>query len=209
MKLVVSDFDLTFFDSNYDENIALINSFVEKGNIFVIATGRSFELLQKDILNKNINFEYLICSDGSVILDKKYNVLKKVVVDFNTINEIIEKIQKDNNLKFLNIDKIKDEMIAVYAVFNSMEYSQKILKDILYKYDVKGYLSTHGIKIINKNVSKVIGIEYIKKILNIEDTNIYVVGDQVNDLEMINKYKGYLIGKNISNFKEFMKKIDN
>lgn len=209
MKLIVSDFDLTFFDQNYDENIRLINKFVEKGNIFVIATGRGFESLKKDVENKNIKYQYLVCSDGSVILDKDFNLLQTVVFEPKIINEIIEKIQTDNNLKLLEIDENNDGISAIYAKFSSMEYATHILSDILKQYDVKGYVSTHGIKIINKNISKVSGVEYIKKILNCSDKDIYAIGDRINDFEMINKYNGYLIGKDISNFKEFIEKIDN
>ena len=89
MKLIVSDFDLTFFDENYDENIELINSFVDKGNMFIIATGRSYELLKKEIENKNIKFKYLICSDGAVILDENLNIIRQIVFD-DYIIEIIE-----------------------------------------------------------------------------------------------------------------------
>ena len=197
MKLVVSDFDLTFFDSNYEENIKLINSFVQKGNMFVIATGRSFELLKKDIKNKNIDFKYLICSDGSVVFDKI------------VINKIIEQLQNDTNLRFLDIDANVFGISAIYAIFNSMEYAEKVLNGFLNKYEVSGYVSTHGIKIINKNISKVSGIEYIRNIINIEEDNIYTIGDRINDLEMIDKYNGYLIGKDVHNFKEFIEMIDN
>ena len=48
MKIVVSDFDNTFFTDKYLENIDIINDFVNKGNKFVIATGRPLYLLKKD-----------------------------------------------------------------------------------------------------------------------------------------------------------------
>lgn len=212
MKLVVSDFDLTLFDSNYDENIKLINEFVQKDNVFVIATGRSFKNLKKDIENKNINFKYLICSDGAVILDEKFNLLKSTVFHKNVIDEIIDMLKKDSNLIYLEIDKSSQGISGVYCVFNSIEYAKAKLNDILSKYDVGGYVSTHGINVINKNISKVNGIEYIKNILNIDASNIYTVGDNINDLEMINKYNGYMIGSNdhisnVTNFKEFIEKI--
>ena len=213
MKLIVSDFDLTLFDSNYNQNIELVNSFTKKGNIFVIATGRSFELLKKDIENKNINFKYLICSAGSVILDNKFNILKSIVFETNIVNEIIDLLKKDINLISLEIDRNKDGISGIYCIFNSIEYAKKKLNDILNKYDVSGYVSNHGINIINKDVSKVNGIEYIKNIININDDDIYTIGDNINDLEMITKYNGYIIGNSnikgikVDNFKDFIEKI--
>lgn len=207
MKLIVSDFDLTFFDSNYEKNIELINSFVEKGNIFVIATGRTVELLKKEIENKNIKFKYLICSDGAIILDDNYNILKSVTFDKIMIEEIIKDLKNDNNLIKLEIDKNDWGISGIYAVFANLNYARERLQYIINKYNVSGYLSTHGINIINKNISKVDGIEYIKKSLNINENNIYTIGDNVNDLEMINNYNGYMIGKDITNFQEFLEKI--
>lgn len=209
MKLIVSDFDLTFFDDNYDENIKLVNDFVDKGNIFVIATGRSYELLKKEIENKNIKFKYLICSDGAIILDETLNILKQIVFD-ECINEIIEHLKKDSNLLSIDIDSNQIGISGVYCIFNDIEYASKVLENIKQKYNVDGYVTTHGINIINKGISKVNGIDYIKGILKIEDENIYTVGDSINDVEMIEKYNGYWIGKNnLSNFKEFIEKIDN
>lgn len=207
MKLIVSDFDLTFYDSNYEENIKLVNDFVFKGNIFVIATGRSIKLLKKDIENENINFEYLICSDGAVILDKEFNILKNIVFEENTIKSIINILKSDDNLINIEIDESITGISGIYAVFNNMEYALEKLNYILNNYNVSGYLSNHGINIINKNISKVNGVEYIKNILNIDDNDIYTVGDNINDLEMINKYNGYIIGKDVKNFKEFISKI--
>ena len=210
MKLIVSDFDLTLFDDNYDENIKLVNDFVDKGNIFVIATGRSYELLEKEIKNKNIKFTYLICSDGAVILDENLNILKQTVFD-ECINEIIDNLKKDTNLLSIDIDFNETGISGVYCIFNSIDYASKVLENIKHKYDVDGYATTHGINIINKGISKVKGVDYIKENLNIKDENIYTVGDNINDKEMINKYNGYWIkGKNInsvSNFKEFIEKV--
>ena len=209
MKLIVSDFDLTFFDDNYDENIKLVNDFVDKGNIFVIATGRSYELLEKKIKSKNIKFKYLICYDGAIILDENLNILKQIVFD-ECINEIIEHLKKDSNLLSIDIDSSAEGISGVYCIFNSIDYASKVLENIKQKYNVDGYVTTHGINIINKGISKVNGIDYIKGILKIEDENICTVGDSINDVEMIEKYNGYWIGKNnFSNFKEFIEKIDN
>lgn len=205
MKLIVSDFDLTLFDNNYDENIKLVNELNKKDFMFVIATGRSIDLLKKDL--KNINFKYLICSDGSVILDNKFNILNSITFDKEVINEIITLLKNDPNLSKIEIDENINGISGVYAVFNDLKYAEERLNYIIKNYDVSGYVSTNGINIINKNISKVEGIEYIKKITGIND--IYTIGDNINDLEMISKYNGYMIGKEVKNFKEFIEKIVN
>jgi len=47
------------------------------------------------------------------------------------------------------------------------------------------------IKIINKKCDKLNAIDIIKTIEKIEDKNIYTIGDDINDIEMILKYDGY------------------
>ena len=67
MKVLVSDFDNTLFTDDYQLNIKKINEFVDKGNLFIIATGRNYNQLKSDIKGKNIKYSYLICEDGAKI----------------------------------------------------------------------------------------------------------------------------------------------
>ena len=46
MNLLVSDFDGTFFDDNYLDNIKFVES-IRNNTKFVIATGRNFNFLKK------------------------------------------------------------------------------------------------------------------------------------------------------------------
>ena len=50
-KVLVVDYDRTLFINNNDmlNNIKAINNFRSKGNIFVIATGRTYSSLKKEI----------------------------------------------------------------------------------------------------------------------------------------------------------------
>ena len=49
MKILVSDFDNTFYTQKIEENVKLVNQFREKGNVFIIATGRPLYLLKSDL----------------------------------------------------------------------------------------------------------------------------------------------------------------
>ncbi|MBE6144371.1 MAG: HAD family phosphatase [Firmicutes bacterium] len=213
MKLIVSDFDNTFYSDNYEENIILINEFVNKGNLFVIATGRPFDLLKKDIQNKNIAFEYLICTDGAVVYDKDFNILKLDYMNKLVALKILEELKENKNIEkvYLNIEN--DFICGVYGLYKDYKKAKQLLEIIKTNYDVDGYLGLHWINIINKNITKIDGIEYVKNKINIKDSDIYTIGDNVNDLTMINKYNGFIISQNnqnncVKNFKEFMEKIN-
>lgn len=213
MKLLVSDFDLTFFDSNYENNIKRVNEFVKQGNIFVIATGRPYGLLEHDLHNKNVLYEYLICSDGAVIFDKNNQIIYKNFIDNNISNEIISILEKDPNIERVYIDKNSNSILGVYGLFKNKKEAEILLQKIIHKYEVGGYISLHWLNVLNKDITKVNGIKYLKNVLNIKDGDIYVIGDGINDLTMINEYNGYMIGhenkeKTVKSFDDFMNIIN-
>lgn len=213
MKLIVSDFDLTFFDKDYENNIKLINEFTQNDNKFIIATGRFYHLLEKDIKNKNINFDYLICTSGAIIIDKNLNIISKTSIETNIILEIQDILKKQNFINKIYLDEIDNEIYGVYAVYTDLNKAELLLKEIISKYNINGYMSTHGLNFIAKGIDKSFSIEYLQKKLNIESKDIYVIGDNNNDIQMIKKYNGYVVGNKIkegikvNSFKEFIEKI--
>ena len=76
-KLLVSDYDQTFYinDEDIEKNKIAVNEFRKKGNIFVIATGRSYADFMKKKNQYNIEYDYLIINHGATILDKKENII--------------------------------------------------------------------------------------------------------------------------------------
>ena len=85
-KMLVSDYDQTFYlnDKDIIENINAVREFREKGNIFVIATGRSYLDLQKKVNMYNLEYDYALINHGATIIDNKGNVLN----NFSIKNEI-------------------------------------------------------------------------------------------------------------------------
>ncbi|MBQ9072471.1 MAG: HAD hydrolase family protein [Bacilli bacterium] len=193
MNLIVSDFDGTFFDEYYNKNIELI----KKYNIdFVIATGRNIQSLKKDL---KIDCKYYICNDGGYILDDNYNLIYRNYINKDTIQKLYSRIIGlgyddyffDNLETFSkeiidNINKLSIKIKDNNAV-SDMEY---ILKDLE---DVYAYISTNWINIMNIESKKENAIEYISKLNNYD--KIIVVGNEINDYEMLKKYDGYLISK--------------
>ena len=49
MKCLISDFDGTLYDNNFINNLKSIKEFIDDGNIFVVATGRTFKNIKKKI----------------------------------------------------------------------------------------------------------------------------------------------------------------
>ena len=78
-KMLVSDYDQTFYlnDEDIEKNKQAVAKFRKAGNIFVIATGRSY----LDFFNKleiyNFEYDYLIINHGATILDAYNNKHEK------------------------------------------------------------------------------------------------------------------------------------
>lgn len=71
-KFLISDYDRTFFIDNNSikYNIEKVKEFRDNGNIFAIATGRSFYDFIKNLENFHIEYDYLIINHGATLLDK-------------------------------------------------------------------------------------------------------------------------------------------
>ncbi|MBE6139215.1 MAG: hypothetical protein E7174_01735 [Firmicutes bacterium] len=197
MNLIVTDFDGTFYDKNYDKNIELIKKY---NNIdFVIATGRNFTSLKKDL---KINCKYYICNDGGYILDNNYNLLYRNSINKETVKTIHSRIiELGYDYFFDNINTFSKDIvnninkISIKIKDNNAEEDMKYILNELN--DVYAYISTNWINILSIDSKKGNAIDYISKLNNYK--NIYVVGNDINDYDMLKKYNGYFISKKESN----------
>ena len=200
MNLLVTDFDGTFYDSNYKKNIEFIENL---NNIdFVIATGRNFSFLKEDL---KIKCDYYICNDGGYILDKNLKLIYRNYINKNTVETIYSRILELNykDYFFDNVNECSNKIIDNINKISIRIENDKTDGDILYLLDglddVYAYISTNWINILSIESKKSNGIDFITNINKYK--NIYVVGNDINDYDMIKKYNGYFIGStNIDNF---------
>jgi len=218
-KILVSDFDNTLYKNTNDLilNINAINSFVEKGNIFIIATGRCYKDISKFIIKYNIPYNYLICNDGASIFDNKGKLIYKKDIPYNTGVKIIEYLNSYNIMDKTYIDTGFDYTKDVNGDFNGIiirafdkENSQILLNNIINNFnDIHGYISDNWINIIEKSVNKSSGIEVLCKMNNYNKNIIYSIGDTINDIPMIKKYNGVCMANSTSDLKEICQKSFN
>ena len=95
-KLLVSDYDQTFYlnDNDIENNKIYVNKFMDSGNLFVIATGRSYLDFHNKLDIYDFNYNYAILNHGTTIIDKNNKVLFNICIP----DEIIPQIQNDLNL---------------------------------------------------------------------------------------------------------------
>ncbi len=204
MKILVSDFDNTLFTEDYHLNIKEINKFVKKGNMFIIATGRNYNQLMKEIKSKKIKYNYLICNDGGLIFDKNHRLIYRLDIDHQVVDDLILEFAMDPNIQFTLIDdgfqyyenktNLNNALIARY---NNYDLAQQKIKELMKKYPVIfGYLSRNWINIVNKEASKGKAIKYLVNQLNLKEEAVYTIGDSTNDISMNKLFNGYFIKNN-------------
>lgn len=215
-KTIVTDFDGTFSDGNIIQNIEEIYKFINEGNQFVIATGRTFQSIKNAIKKYNIPYDYLITSDGAAIYDMNDNLLYERLMPNLLKYDIIDLILKTKfkvNIKFDDNNYLTDKInkISRIIVYGSLEDKSKLCELLNDNFkDVYAYLSETCLDITYKYYNKLEAIKFLEESNKLN--KIYTIGNDKNDFGMIDYYNGYLVGINnqyqtVSSFKNFIKKI--
>ncbi len=63
-------------------------------------------------------------------------------------------------------------------------------------------ISSNNLEIISSKASKLIAIDKILKLENINNNHVYTIGDGNSDIEMIKKYNGYTMKSSVSELKK-------
>lgn len=214
-KFLISDYDGTYFIDNKSikYNIEKVKEFRNQGNIFAIATGRSFYDFTKKLKEFNIEYDYLIINHGATLLDKNHNLIRNYPIDNKAKQNIKNEFHLvDNENIFVcksleSRTSIDQENITKIHIKCKDQNEQLEFKDILnnkYNKFVKNYLITglnNCIEIISSSTDKSIAIKEIAQIENVEKNKIFTVGDSFNDLEMLETFNGFCM----KNSEEFVK----
>ena len=186
MKALVTDFDMTLYDDNYEENIKYLKSL--KNMDVIVNTGREHITLFNDL---KIECNYYILGDGSYIMNRDKEVIYTKPIKKETIKILKERIKQLKYTKSWFID-FNDEVVKLEVKIEDQEKAEKDLKYMLNGLDdVYGYVSRNWINIIDQQARKEIAIEYLDSINHYD--KIYTVGDGPTDYGMLKKYDGYLI----------------
>ena len=222
MKIIATDFDgtLSYNGKISDEDKEAIHKFREAGNKFGIVTGRDVDMAQWIKPENGLEFDYLICCTGAVIRNGEGEIIyqkKGEMGDF--IYDLIDKAKELGAYGFsasdiflkcaidikgkipMQIDSLK-EFTQVNTGFSKEENAQKFIDYVNAAYGdkISAFRNGGSVDMPPANTSKVTGVyEYAKMFDNPE---IYAVGDNVNDLAMIEEFCGFAV----SNAKEEVKK---
>lgn len=214
MKLVVSDFDDTF-NIDLNDSIESANKFMKQGNLFVIATGSSYQSYLDKVNNKSFKPSYLVLNHGSIIMKSG-----TIIYQYYVPNKITDLIYRDIihsnyiNYFFCNQNNRMASTVLDKTLKIHIEYRNSIEANSMKKYFQNKYgkfitvysIYETRIEIVSNKSSK---INAINKIIELEKINkdcVYTVGDSYSDLEMIKMFNGYAMKGSVPELKEFAKK---
>ncbi len=205
-KILISDYDGTFYQSDIDikKNIDKVTEFRALGNLFVLATGRSYVDLKQEIDKYKIPYDYLILNHGALLLSKDLEIIKIFTLDKVLVNSILEYANNKDIYDVILIDAFKKRvddtsnivklMLKLYSYDKALEVKKYIDKSYT---NIKSYLvkdeNHYLVEFISSKASKSLMIEKILDKEKIVKKNVYTIGDGINDTDMIKKYNGYRV----------------
>lgn len=247
-KLVVTDMDGTFLNSNHeisDENLKIVKELNNRGILFSIATGR-LDTMIKVYLKQIGNVNPVISCNGALVRNvamgkfyysepiKREDYIK--VIDICKANNIIFDVYgeyaiysetKEGRIKyFLDYnEKLNEEdrveLRVVDNIYNALDKEEKIYKVLISNQDPKkleaikeeinkingvdAYRSASFLlDVMACGVTKGRAVENLAEILEIKREEIIAIGDNHNDLSML-EYAGFSIA--MGNAEECVKNI--
>ena len=217
MKVIISDYDGTLYinEEDFKENIKRIKDFRKSGNIFVISTARNFSSIKKVCTENSIRVDYFFCDIGATILDFNGKVICSQCITENDREQIEQYLKK--YLSIISIDRYGTHEKIKIGEKGLVEY--KIKGDMNILLDLKATISqkiknvktqiTEDNKFIIHTSTKETAIKNFISQFNINEKDIYTIGDEVDDLEMLKKYNGYRMEQCNSIVKEQINKSVN
>ncbi len=217
-KVIVSDYDQTFYlnDEDIENNKKAVSKFKEKGNIFVIATGRSYFDFQNKVKLYNFDYDYVIINHGATILDKNDNIIVNFPIKNEIINNIKEDLDLEKSIKWFCCSKLESrvdfnckDLTKINVKYNSKEVAMNINKLINNKYSnyINSYYVTgNSVEIISDKTNKSNAINLLLEKLNVSKEEVYTIGDGYSDIEMIKDFNGYAMTNSVDELKVIAKK---
>ncbi len=205
-KILVSDFDGTFHlnDMDINQNIEKVKEFRKQGNLFIIATGRSYNEFKEALSKYPLEYDYVIINQGATIIDKDNRFISNCIIKNWVKNSILENLAPTNitnmyGCTILNspVNILGRRLTKMHIEYSTIEEVKKVNTYINRKYKIflKSYVinTTKSVEIISSKCNKAKSVEKIAKVHKINKQDIYAIGDSYNDLDMIKKFNGYCV----------------
>lgn len=209
MKIVVSDYDKTFCIEKdpLEENKKAVDIWRHQGNIFVFATGRSYQDFKKEALRHQLYYDYVILNHGALILDSHDQILYHMEIDDSVMEKLPESLRLKvcTNLfccsgKESRVPITTPQLSKIHLEYHNDQLAKEVEIAInkTYKNDVIAYhISECKIEIVASSVNKANAISRLAEKFHWNRLSIYTIGDGNTDLLMIRSFHGFRMEQSV------------
>ncbi len=212
-KILASDYDGTLYTDDYNMriNIDYLKDFIKRGNFFVLSSGRSLESILGQVDKYNIPFTHLSCCDGS-FLYRGTTLISARTIDENAIKIFDPLVVQGKHKKmeysyperYSSVYNPNKLIGSVALTIDEENIDKKFIKTFEkikkkhpeYQFDVYNYQGEVYYLIRPHGVNKARPIAILQNDLGVLRHDVYTIGDNTNDRELIRDYNGYRIGDN-------------
>lgn len=217
-KVLVSDYDQTFYinDEDIEKNKSAVSKFRKEGNIFVIATGRSYFDFNRKLKQYDFDYDYVLINHGSTVLDRNSNIFANFAINDEIIPQIKSDLELEKSIENFccselesRVDFSHKSLTKINVKYELPEDAVRINKIINSKYSdfVNSYhISYSSIEVITNKISKSKAIDLLLKKLGVSKDVVYVIGDGYSDVAMVRDYNGFCMKNSVDELKQIAKK---
>lgn len=189
MKYMIgSDFDGTLLKNKEISQMVRnqIQRFRESGNYFVIVTGRSVSKMLEGIKKYHVDFfDFIICSNGAVVLDQDLHVTNVSYFDPYLVEKIIHQYADkrpvisttEKSYSFPDWDPMIPNVVAISFESENKESAQEDSFSL--------FQNGKYVDIVQKGVSKSKAILQLCEKLGVTDHDLFTIGDGENDRDLL------------------------
>lgn len=227
MKLIASDFDGTFNVGSVEERRKAVEAWQAAGNKIGIISGRAPADLPRLLDGLGIRCDFLASASGAVISDGKGNILRERHCSGEMIRPLLDELFAGKCV-YCNI--VADQVYTVYAAGEETQRSHISYEDAVklpYFHQVSAYhldeqsaadsarllkkrlgdqvnplQNGRFLDIVPGNLDKAEGIRQLISLWGVAPEDVITVGDNYNDLAMIEAFPSYAIESGVEALKE-------
>lgn len=212
-KLIASDYDKTFHrndEQDLKNNLRAVEKWRKDGNVFVISTGRDAASILHEKKVRGVDYDYIISLNGSFIvamLSQRFGDELIISNGFDGCNLTNKKASAtdpvarevfERNAKIYSNDieaSLNNEVLLLGCLNDNLKKAKQLKEEILSRYadQVEVFINLNYINVVPKGISKASGLDLLIEHCQIDEKNVAVIGDDLNDIPMLERHNGYAV----------------
>ncbi len=205
-----------------EENIRAIKAWQEAGNKFGIATGRGLSLIREAVEKyEDLKLDFLVCNNGAVSLDAQGNMMHCQPIFSEVLRGLFEmEVVQDERYSLLvftthevysirpnplipielippiSVERALQlpDVVQISMKFTTPEEAQQVSEDIHAKYpSLGGNINRSYLDINYVESNKGWGLQKMLDSGDWKGRELLVIGDDKNDLPMIERFHGFTV----------------